>query len=151
MKRDVANDPVKSGMTRKALWRRLYDHFSDRSDPGHYYHILMLHLIVSTIALDTSCCERTFSLMNRLSRFQRSKLGLAMLSTLVRICELGRAAGWTDMSKIPVDAIIKRWMEKGCAKGRSRQLKRLFADGCVNDAEMQQAAGVTATNVRACA
>ena len=43
----------------------------------------------------------------------------------------------------------RRWMEKGCAKGRSRQLKRLFTDGCVTDAEMQQAAGVTVTNVRA--
>ena len=44
----------------------------------------------------------------------------------------------------------RRWMEKGCAKGRSRQLKRLFTGGCVTDAEMQQAAGVTVTNVRAC-
>jgi hypothetical protein len=39
---------------------------------------------VAPCVLDTSCCERTFSLMNRLSRFRlqrRSKLGLAMLST----------------------------------------------------------------------
>ena len=147
LKREVTRDPVKAGMTREALWNRLYDHFSDRSDPGHYYHILMLHLIVSMIALDTSCCERTFSLMNRLSRFQRSKLGLAMLSTLVTICELGRVAGWTEIAKIPVDAIIKRWKAKGCEKGQSRRLKKLFADGHVADAEMEQAAGVP-VNVR---
>ena len=54
-----------------------------------------------------------------------------------------------EFSGILVVAIIKRWTEKGCAKGRSRQLKRLFADGCATDAEMQQAAGVTVTNVRA--
>lgn len=102
------------------------------------------------IALDTSCCERTFSLMNRLSRFQRSKLGLAMLSTLVTICELGRSAGWTNISKIPVDAIIERWKAKGCEKGQSRRLKKLFADGHVVDAEMEQAAGefVTVSNVQ---
>jgi hypothetical protein len=150
LKRDVASDPVKSGMSQSALFNRLYDHFSDRTDPGHYYHILMLHLIVSMIALDTSCCERTFSLMNRLSRFQRSKLGLAMLSTLVTICELGRSAGWTNISEIPVDAIIERWKAKGCEKGQSRRLKKLFADGHVVDAEMEQAAGefVTVSNVQ---
>ena len=148
LKREVIHDPVKAGMTREALWNRLYDHFSDRSDPGHYYHILMLHLVVSMIALDTSCCERTFSLMNRLSRFQRSKLGLAMPSTLVTIIELGRATGWTDIAKIPVDAIIERWMAKGCEKGQSRRLQKLFADGHVVDAEMEQAAGVTVSDVR---
>ena len=85
--------------------------------------------------------------MNRLSRFQRSKLGLAMLSTLVTIIELGRATGWTDIAKIPVDAIIERWMAKGCEKGQSRRLQKLFADGHVVDAEMEQAAGVTVSDV----
>ena len=77
-------------------------------------------------------------------------LGLAMLSTLVTICELGRSAGWTNISKIPVDAIIERWKAKGCEKGQSRRLKKLFADGHVVDAEMEQAAGVfvTVSNVQ---
>lgn len=120
-----------------------------RSAPGvQESNILMLHLIVSMIAMDTSCCERTFSLMNRLSRFERSKLGLAMLSTLVTICELGRAAGWTDIAKIPVDAIIERWKAKGCEKGQSRRLKKLFADGHVVEAEMERAVGVTVSDVR---
>jgi hypothetical protein len=151
LKRAIARDPVKAGMKDRELWNRLYDHFSQRSDPGHYYHILMVHLIGNMIALDTSCCERTFSLMNRLTKFQRSKLGIEMLSTLVTLCELGRRAGWDDISKIPVEAIIKRWKAKGCEKGQSRRLKKLFADGRVVDAEMEQAAGVTVTvtNVQA--
>ena len=74
-----------------------------------------------------------------------NKLGLAMLSTLVTICELGRAAGWTEIAKIPVDAIIKRWKVKGCEKGQSRRLKKLFVDGHVVDAEMEQAAWVPTT------
>ena len=54
----------------------------------------------------------------------------------------------SDIAKIPVDAIIKRWKAKGCEKGQSRRLKKLFADGHVVDAEMEQAAGVTVSNVR---
>ena len=60
----------------------------------------------------------------------------------------GRATGWTDIAKIPVDAIIERWMAKGCEKGQSRRLQKLFADGHVVDAEMEQAAGVTVSDVR---
>eukprot|EP01043_Picozoa_sp_COSAG02_P012143 COSAG02_NODE_463_length_21833_cov_11.529539_11_plen_75_part_00 len=33
-------------------------------------------------------------------------------------------------------------MAKGCEKGHSRRLQKLFADGHVVDAEMEQAAGV---------
>ena len=72
---------------------------------------------------------------------------LTYTSTLVTLCELGRKAGWDAVSKIPVEAIIKRWKAKGCAKGQSRRLKKLFADGRVVDAEMEAAAGVTVTNV----
>ena len=72
-----------------------------------------------------------------------------MLRTTVTLCELGRKEGWDDIAKIPVEAIIKRWKAKGCEKGRSRRLKKLFAAGHVVDAEMEQAAGVTVTNVRA--
>ena len=69
---------------------------------------------------------------------------------MVTICELGRSAGWDDVLKIPVDAIIERWKAKGCQKGQSRRLKKLFADGHVVDAEMEQASGefVTVTNVQ---
>ena len=124
-----------------SLGQESWDH---ENPPTQVPYLVELQLI----ALDTSCCERTFSLMNRLSRFQRSKLGLAMLSTLVTIIELGRATGWTDIAKIPVDAIIERWMAKGCEKGQSRRLQKLFADGHVVDAEMEQAAGVTVSDVR---
>ena len=55
-----------------------------------------------------------------------------------------------DVLKIPVDAIIERWKAKGCVKGKSRRLKKLFADGVVVDAEMEQAAGVTVTNAWVC-
>ena len=66
------------------------------------------------------------------------------------LCGLGRTARWDGIDKIPVEATIKRWKVKGCEKGQSRRLKKLFADGRVVDAEMEQAAGVegvTATNV----
>jgi hypothetical protein len=44
--------------------------------------------------------------------------------------------------------LIERWMAKGCEKGQSRRLQKLFADGHVVDAEMEQAAGVTVSDVR---
>ena len=64
--------------------------------------------------------------------------------------EATKAAQTANVSKIPVDAIIERWKAKGCQKGQSRRLKKLFADGHVVDAEMEQAAGefVTVTNVQ---
>lgn len=55
-----------------------------------------------------------------------------------------------DVLKIAVDAIIERWKAKGCVKGQSHRLKKLFADGVVVDAEMEQAAAVTVTNARVC-
>ena len=66
-------------MRNEELWDRMYDKHSDRMDEGHFYHILILHLIVRTIALDTSCCERTFALMNHLCDFKRllRRLGAA--------------------------------------------------------------------------
>ena len=63
------------------------------------------------IAVDTSICERGFSLMNNLKTAKRSTMGSEMLRILMTICTLGEE--WADPSKIPVDEIIEEWRSQG--------------------------------------
>ena len=58
------------------------------------------------IAVDTSICERGFSLMNNLKAARRSAMGTELLRILMTICSLG--AEWKDPTKIPVEAISSR-------------------------------------------
>ena len=64
------------------------------------------------MAIDTSICERGFSLMNLLKTAKRSRMGNELLRMLMTVCTLGKAAGWTDPTKIPVDEIIEIWREE---------------------------------------
>ena len=59
------------------------------------------------IGVDTSICERGFSLMNNLKTARRSRMGNELLRILMTICSLG--SEWADPSKIPVDEIIEEW------------------------------------------
>ena len=159
LRRCVASSPGLNLLPNEKMWERLYDKHSQRHDPNHYYCILILHLILRVVAMDTSCCERTFSLMNRLCDGKRSRMGVAILRTLMVICSLGRDAGWKDPAKIPAKEIIRLWKERGCNKGASRRLTKLFHDGSFGPAPTQaemdaslasaaQGIEVTVTDVR---
>ena len=86
---------------------RLFDQFSDKSNPSHFYNVLLLAAIAQTIAVDTSICERGFSLMNNLKTVRRSSMGKTLLRLLMVICSLGEE--WKDPAKIPVKEIIEEW------------------------------------------
>ena len=65
---------------------------------------------MQTIAVDTSICERGFSLMNNLKTAKRSRMGTKLLRILMTICSLGEE--WLkDPSTIPIDKIVDRWRE----------------------------------------
>ena len=54
------------------LYERLFDQYSHKDQAIHYYHILLLAAIApGCIAVDTSICERGFSLMNNLKTARR--------------------------------------------------------------------------------
>ena len=103
-------------MTYKELYERLFDQYSTKSNEQHYYNLLLLAAIVGCIAVDTSICERGFSLMNNLKTARRSQMGNELLRMLMTICSLGKE--WSDdPSKIPVDAIVEEWRSQS-SKGR---------------------------------
>ena len=60
--------------------------------------------------MDTSVCERGFSLMNNRKTAQRSQMGDMLLRILMTICSLGKE--WEDPNKIPVDKIVEVWREQ---------------------------------------
>ena len=81
--------------------------FSEKKNPQHFYNILLLVAIVHCFAIDTSVCERGFSLMNLLKTARRSSMGEHLLRMLMVIASLGEEwkARWKDASKIPVQDI----------------------------------------------
>ena len=93
----------------------LFDQYSEKIDPQHFYNVLLLAAIVQTIAVDTSICERGFSLMNNLKTVRRSSMGKTLLRLLMTICSLGDE--WKDPTKIPVKDIIEEWRAQS---GRGR-------------------------------
>lgn len=52
------------------LYERLFDQRSDKKQEQHYYNVLLLVALVMCIAVDTSICERGFSLMNSARYFR---------------------------------------------------------------------------------
>ena len=75
--------------------------------------------LVFGFAIDTSICERGFSLINTLKTARCSKLGTKLLRILMVICSLG--ADWKkDPATIPVADIIDLWRD-GSKRGRYEQ------------------------------
>ena len=77
--------------------------------------LVLISAIVGCIAVDTSICERGFSLMNNLKTVRRSQMGDELLRILMTICSLGKE--WSDPTKIPVDQIIDEWRSQS-SRGR---------------------------------
>ena len=61
-------------------------------------------------AVDTSICERGFSLMNNLKTARRTRMGNSLLRILMTICSLG--SDWEDPAKIPVKEIVEEWRSR---------------------------------------
>ena len=116
MKLHISRDEHLASLPYKALWERMFDHCSTKSESRHFYNVLLVVAIVFCFAIDTSICERGFSTMNLLKTARRSTMGDHLLRILMTICELGDL--WAaDPASIPVDAIIEGWRGNS-AKGR---------------------------------
>jgi len=115
LKMEVMKDDNLRMLKYQELYERLFDQFSDKDNPRHFYNVLLLAAIVQTIAIDTSICERGFSLMNNLKTVRRSSMGKTLLRLLMVICSLG--AAWKEPTQIPVTEIIEEWRAQS-ARGR---------------------------------
>jgi hypothetical protein len=107
LKLKVSGDATLASLPYAELYERLYDHYSRKDDPHHFYNVLLLQAMIGCLAMDTSICERGFSLMNNLKTARRSSMGNELLRMLMTICSLGKE--WRDSSKIPVEAIVEEW------------------------------------------
>lgn len=67
-------------LTSKALWKRVFIHYSDR-----FPNVLMLVHILLILPLSTACCERGFSVMGKVKSDWRSCLSVKILDCLMRI------------------------------------------------------------------
>ena len=81
---------------------------------GHLYPELCFLLKVCVkVPLDTSCCERWISLLNRLKSKTRNRLSNTLLQNLMFICANGPA----NLKGLPVQAALKKW-RAGQKRGR---------------------------------
>ena len=80
----------------------------------------MLASVVLLIILDTSCCERSFALMNRIHTYLRNRLGVATLNNLMCICSLG-----PSIMNFDPKLILAKWLEAPFMQknGRGRSLQ----------------------------
>uniref|UniRef100_A0A7S0LME5 Uncharacterized protein n=1 Tax=Coccolithus braarudii TaxID=221442 RepID=A0A7S0LME5_9EUKA len=72
--------------------------------------VLKVLLVVSigmVVLVDTSICERGFSIMNLLKTAKRSQMGTTLLRMLMTINTLG--AHWKDPKQIPAARILAIW------------------------------------------
>ena len=87
------------------FWEHVATHFDTGNLKG-YSEIIKIALAVLLIVSDTSCCERGYSLMNRLHTYLRNGLGVKKLNDLMCICSNGPTI--TDFDPMP---ILKAWLE----------------------------------------
>jgi len=106
--------PQQTGLARKSysdMWDWMTTHRSDTMDPGHFYDLLCLVVLVRNWMLDTSCCERGFSIMNLLRSPVRNRLSQELCRALMTIALIG-GEKYKHPSTVPVDEIYKVWMEQ---------------------------------------
>ena len=92
------------------LWARMLTHFTD-----DFPLVLKLVVIVLLIPVDTSECERVFSLMNDLKTSERNSLGQDNLKHIMLWHTVAKAL---PCQQVPVQAILKEFLELGGLKGR---------------------------------
>ena len=91
------------------LWARMLTHFTD-----DFPLVLKLVVIVLLIPVDTSECERVFSLMNDLKTSERNSLGQDNLKHTMLWHTVAKAL---SCQQVPVQAILKEFLELGGPQG----------------------------------
>lgn len=81
LKRELSTSPLMDS-TFQQLWNHVSRHFHG---PLDYPNICILVRLVLLLVVDTSCCERGFSSMNRIHTESRNRLKLSTLNDLMFI------------------------------------------------------------------
>ena len=87
------------------FWEQVAVHF-DTGDLTGYSEFIKLALAVLLIVTDTSCCERSYSLMNRIHTYLRNRLEVKTLNDLMCICSNGPEL--EDFDPMPT---LKAWLQ----------------------------------------
>jgi hypothetical protein len=129
LKRETRRLPFFGSCDYVQFWEHIATHY-DTGDLTGYSEILILALVILLIILDTSCCERSFALMNRIHTYLRNRLGVATLNNLMCICSLGPPIMNFDPKPILAKWLEEPFMQKN-GRGRSLQgkLNALIAAG----------------------
>ena len=88
---------------------RFWEHVATHWDTGNlhgYSEFIKIALAVLLVVTDTSCCERGYSLMNRLHTYLRNGLKVESLDDLMCICSNG-----PDLEDFDPMPILKAWLE----------------------------------------
>ena len=93
------------------LWSHMLVHYTDE-----YLLVLILVAIALIIPVDTSECERIFSLMNDLKTAERSCIAQTNLRNLM---VWHRHASDLPCEKVPVEAILEEFHKLSGARGRN--------------------------------
>ena len=114
---------VKLPHTFKLRPPQFWQYVSDHYDYANRHELLIrLHLLVSLIPLDTSECERGFSLLTLIQTYLRNRLSVQHIDELMRICCLGPDIEGFKQHAFP---IMCAWMD---ASKKGRYLGKL--DNC---------------------
>jgi hypothetical protein len=76
LKIKVMRDPALRSRKYLELYEDRFDHDSEKKNDQHFYNVLLLVAIVLSFAVDTSICERGFSLMNNLKTVRGAAIPL---------------------------------------------------------------------------
>ena len=87
------------------FWEHVAMHFDTGALTG-YSEFIKLALAVLLIVTDTSCCERAYSLMNRIHTYLRNRLEVKTLNDLMCICSNGPEL--EDFDPMPT---LKAWLQ----------------------------------------
>jgi hypothetical protein len=107
-KRKIRRDTRLAAQKYDTMWDWMFQHRSDTIDPQHCYDLLCLVVLVRCWMLDTSCCERGFSVMNLLRSAVRNRLSTELCRVLMTIALIG-GERYKHASTVPVDEIYKVW------------------------------------------
>ena len=101
----------KEGLAAKSydqMWDWMNNFKSSTLDPTHMYDLLCVVALVRNFLLDTSCCERGFSVMNLLRTAVRNRLSERLCRVLMTIVLIG-GEDYKHPDTVPVDEIYQIW------------------------------------------
>ena len=97
LKIEISSSPGLFGLKFVDLWPRMIEKFGDK-----YQFVLRLVAFMLLMPIDTSICERMFSLMNNIKSSERSALEQATLCNLMLWHHLGRDVSLADLPWISI-------------------------------------------------